>query len=180
MQSKASWRRRRRTGRADDLHEWGRGEHETVAFRDCKKCGLNHRRLRCELRGGTLKRTASESRHVLKALGGGAWAFHAALLDRHPEIKRITIYAEDSGRVFSIDRSKFDRFCTRRTWSPAFGEQLALEIGAWDLERTPAHSFEIVEPVIERPDARQPALEGLTSYTVQRSRPVPRWMVGDK
>ncbi len=122
---------------------------------------------------GVLRRTAREDTHLLRQLN--AWAFHSRLIDAHAEVRRIEVHAEDTHRTYSIDRERFMQLATRRVFSPAFGEQLALPLECWAIDG------------VERVKAEQPTLEGMTlprfEYApsgVRRGyKPAQKWLLGE-
>lgn len=134
----------------------------------CGVCGLQHRRLGVTISHNVLKRTALESKHLLRILD--AWSFAAPLVEAHSEVRKIVVYAVDSGQTYSIDRERFLTLATRQTFNAWHGPQLALPRRMWD---APAdrQAAEHVEPehVERREIAQTPIQTGFWSYTATRS-----------
>ncbi|HEX7587874.1 MAG TPA: hypothetical protein VF478_06120 [Anaerolineae bacterium] len=64
-------------------------------------------------------------------IGGGAWSFSSALIDCHPEIKRLVV-ADEAGTVWRVDRATFDLYARRGDLGS--GEQVWLFLKYWQLE----------------------------------------------
>jgi len=64
-------------------------------------------------------------------IGGGAWSFSSALLDCHPEIKRLVV-EDETGTVWRVDRETFDLYARRGDLGR--GEQVWLFLKYWQLE----------------------------------------------
>jgi hypothetical protein len=94
----------------------------------CRKCNLDHGRLGVRIEGNTLFRSnANKASHMIHK-NGGAWAFEAALLSRHPEIDYIIVTAT-TGEMWQVDRRTFDRHAYTETASGR--PQSALHLNHW-------------------------------------------------
>ena len=64
-------------------------------------------------------------------IGGGAWSFSSALIDCHPEIKRLVV-EDESGAVWRVDRETFDLYARRGDLGR--GEQVWLFLKYWQVQ----------------------------------------------
>ena len=75
----------------------------------CSRCGYEHALYGLSYSAGTLQRHITDRTTQMLKIGGGAWSFSSALLDCHPEIKRLVV-EDDAGTVWRVDRETFDLY----------------------------------------------------------------------
>jgi hypothetical protein len=109
----------------------------------CSRCGYEHALYGLNYSAGTLERHITDRQAQMLKIGGGAWSFSSALIDCHPEIKRLVV-ADEAGTVWRVDRETFDLYARRGDLGR--GEQVWLFLKYWQLEiggatsQTPASS----------------------------------------
>ena len=97
----------------------------------CSRCGYEHALYGLSYSTGTLERHITDRKTQMLKIGGGAWSFTSALLDCHPEVKRLVV-EDESGTVWRVDRETFDHYASRGDLGS--GEQVGLFLKYWQLE----------------------------------------------
>lgn len=97
----------------------------------CGRCGLYHAALNVVIRRGRLVRRVLHDNQRGQQ-GGGFWSFDCALLDAHPEVKRLVVHDETTGATYATDRETFNQYAVRAVL--AGKEQLRLFFRYWTVQ----------------------------------------------
>lgn len=82
--------------------------------RFCEKCGLSHKALGVTISRGVLRRRVTRENQIGRQ-GGGFFAFDVALIEHHPELRRLFVRDEVNGKSYAVERDKFDAYAVRET-----------------------------------------------------------------
>ena len=98
----------------------------------CEKCGLNHKVLGVTIKRGALHRRVTRENQIGRQ-GGGFWAFDLALIEHHPEIRRLFVFDETSGDSYEVERDAFDKYAVRQNLGVK--PQFVLYFRHWRIKR---------------------------------------------
>ena len=97
----------------------------------CSRCGYEHALYGLSYTAGTMERHITDRNVQMLKIGGGAWSFSSALLDCHPEIKRLVV-EDETGTIWRVDRETFDLYARRGDLGR--GEQVWLFLKYWQVQ----------------------------------------------